>query len=389
VPPPDILVDVSVVMPCLDEAATVGECVRTALATLRKHGMEGEVVVCDNGSSDGSAELARQAGARVVVESRRGYGFAYQTGLRHARGRYLVIGDSDGTYDFTQIPQFVERLRSGDAFVSGTRFRGGSIDGMPWLHRYLGNPVLTALLAYLFQTPLSDVYCGLRAFTREAYGRIAPLSPGMEFNLELAINACKAGLACSEIPIRLRARQTPAKLRTFRDGWRSLRFVLLYSPNSLFLVPAVGCLAAAALAFGLSFLLPALHWPDIWVQLEHAGTVLAIVGGQILQCWVVAKTYSLSEQFERENPFLTRFSRWFSLEKGLMIGAGLLLVGVAISAGLLVQWARAGFVGQSNRLGYVALTCLAMSVQVITGSFFVGMLLLRRDRNTARGADLS
>ncbi len=372
--------EVSVVMPCLDECPTVGECVSEALAALRRGGLAGEVILCDNGSSDGSQEIARKAGARVVYQPLRGYGLAYQEGLRHAQGRYIVIADSDGTYDLNEIPRFIQILREGTDFVTGTRFGGAGVEGMSFLHRYVGNPVLTLLLNYLFQTDFSDVYCGMRAFTREAYQRIAPRSRGMEFNLELAIHAKKAGLRCAEIPIRLRSRRIPAKLRTFKDGWRSLRLLLLYSPDSLFLTPALVALLSAAALFWVSFHLPQLSWPDIWVQIQAIASVLAIVGGQILQFWAVARSHSLSEGLDQPSRSAALLLRWFSMERGLFLGMVLFLIGGGLAFQLVYHWLQAGLAPQNNRWGHVALTFLAMSAQIIAGAFFIGLLTLKRER---------
>lgn len=370
-------IEVSVVMPCLNECPTVGGCVSEALAALQKKGLAGEVIICDNGSSDGSQEIARKAGARVVPQPLRGYGRAYQEGLRHAQGRYIVIADSDGTYDLNEIPRFVQALREGADFVTGTRFSGNTVEGMPLLHRYIGNPLLTLLLNYLFQTDFSDVYCGMRAFTREAYRRIAPRSQGMEFNLELAIHAKKAGLRCAEIPIRLRSRRIPAKLRTFKDGWRSLRLLLLYSPNSLFLTPALSCLLASGGLFVLSFFLS-----HIWVQLQAAASVLAIIGGQVLQFWIVARGHSLSEKVDPQDPFLSRLLRLFSIERGLALGALLVLSGGFLAARLCIEWVQGGLAAQNNRWGYIALTLIALGVQIIAGSFFIGLLAMKKLRDS-------
>lgn len=371
-------VEVSVVMPCLNECPTVGKCVSKAMAALQKEGIAVEVIVCDNGSSDGSQEIARKAGARVVPQPLRGYGFAYREGLRHAQGRYMVIADSDGTYDLNEIPRFVQALREGADFVTGTRFRGNVVEGMPFLHRYIGNPLLTTLLNYLFQTDFSDVYCGMRAFTREAYRRISPRSPGMEFNLELAIHAKKAGLRCVEIPIRLQSRKIPAKLRTFKDGWRSLRLLLLYSPNSLFLAPAWVCLLASGSLFTLSFFLP-----PVWIQLQATASVLAIVGGQVLQFWIAARGHSLSENLDPQNPSVSRFLRFFSIEHGLALGTLFVLSGGFLAVRLCAEWVRGGLAAQNSRWGYIALTLIALGAQTIAGSFFIGLLAMKKLRDSS------
>ncbi len=235
---------VSVVMPCLDEEEAIGACIEKIQRTFAAAGLSGEVVVCDNGSTDRSVAIAEELGARVVHQPARGYGNAYLKGFASARGRYLVMGDADDTYDFTMIPQFLAALRDeGCDFVTGSRYLGGGDRHITALHRWFGNPALTRTLNTLFGTRYTDVYCGFRAFSREAYERIRPVSPGMEFNLELAINAGLARLKTREIPIVLAPRKGESKLRTFRDGWRSLRMMLLYSPNKLFFVPGTFLLA--------------------------------------------------------------------------------------------------------------------------------------------------
>jgi hypothetical protein len=374
-------VHVSVVMPCLNEARTVGACVRAAKLAIAGEGLAGEVLVCDNGSTDGSAEIARREGARVVLQRRRGYGRAYMTGLAEAKGHYIIIADSDGTYDLSEIPRFLALLRSGYEFVSGTRRAGSRIEGMPLLHRYLGNPGLTVLLNALFGTSFSDVYCGMRGFTREAYARISPLSPGMEFNLELAINAQKAGLRCVEVPIHLRQRQAPSKLRTLRDGWRSLRFILLYAPNWLFLVPALTCLGIAAGAFGWTLSPISFGGLDASVQIQATGSVLAILGSQILYFWLVSRTYSLSERFESQHGLARVLVHWFTLDRGVLTGLAILVVGLATSCWLVTQWVRSGFIPQHSRLGYLALTLSALGGQAIFGAFFLGLVTTRAERD--------
>ena len=242
---------VSVVMPCLNEEKAIGACIQTIQRTFAGAGIDGEIVVCDNGSTDASVSIAERMGARVVHQPLRGYGNAYLKGFASARGRYLVMGDADDTYDFTMIPEFVGALDGGGyQFVTGSRYLGGGDAHITALHRYFGNPALTRILNVLFGTRYTDVYCGYRAFSRETYETIRPVSPGMEFNLELAINACLAGLRVKEIPIVLAPRKGESKLRTFRDGWRSLRMMLLYSPNKLFLAPG-----ATLLVLGL-----VVHW---------------------------------------------------------------------------------------------------------------------------------
>ena len=282
---------VSVVMPCLNEEEAIGPCIEKIEATFSAAGIDGEIVVCDNGSTDASVAIAERMGARVVHQPLRGYGNAYLKGFDSARGRYLVMGDADDTYDFTMIPQFVGALERGSQFVTGSRYLGGGDAHITALHRYFGNPALTRILNSLFGTRYTDVYCGFRAFSRETYDRIRPVSPGMEFNLELAINAGLAGLSVEEIPIVLAPRKGESKLRTFRDGWRSLRMMLLYSPNKLFLAPGA-TLFIFGMALHLAVLLGLVRFggrPAAGVTAIFA-TIFSVVGFEILSLGLHAKT---------------------------------------------------------------------------------------------------
>lgn len=333
---------VSVVMPCLNEEEAIGACIEKIQRTFAAAGLSGEVVVCDNGSTDRSVAIAEEMGARVVHQPARGYGNAYLKGFASARGRYLVMGDADDTYDFTLIPQFLAPLRDeGCDFVTGSRYLGGGDRHITALHRWFGNPALTRTLNTFFGTRYTDVYCGFRAFSREAYERIRPVSPGMEFNLELAINAGLARLNVREIPIVLAPRKGESKLRTFRDGWRSLRMMLLYSPNKLFFVPGT-ILLVLGLMLHVAILLELVRFggrPASGVTAVFA-TILSVVGFQIVSLGLHAKTYSWSRRFDRDNRMLSGFYRRFKLEGGLLLGGGLGLGGVAILAAVVVEWLR-------------------------------------------------
>jgi Glycosyl transferase family 2 len=331
---------VSVVMPCLNEEEAIGPCIEKIRRTFDEAGIDGEIVVCDNGSTDASVAIAERLGARVVHQPLRGYGNAYLKGFEHARGRYLVMGDADDTYDFTLIPLFLDALqRDGVQFVTGSRYLGGGDAHITLLHRYFGNPTLTRILNFLFGTRYTDVYCGFRAFPREAYDRIRPVSPGMEFNLELAINAGLAGLKTHEIPIVLAPRKGESKLRTFRDGWRSLRMMLLYSPNKLFLWPG-GALLGLGLAIHLAVLLGVVRFggrPASGVTAVFA-TIFSVVGFEILSLGLHTKTYSWTRRFDRDNSVLAAFYRRFKLETGLLLGAGLIAGGTAILIAIVAEW---------------------------------------------------
>ena len=274
---------VSVVMPCLNEEQAIGPCIEKITRTLADAGLDGEIVVSDNGSTDNSVAIAERMGARVVHQPIRGYGNAYLKGFAEARGKYLIMGDADDTYDFTMIPQFLAPLREDRYdFVTGSRYLGGGEGNITALHRWFGNPALTGTFNVFFGTRYTDVYCGFRAFSREAYDRIRPVSPGMEFNLELAINAGLAGLRTAEIPIVLAPRKGESKLRTFRDGWRSLRMMLLYSPNKLFFVPG-SVLLIIGLLLHLAVLLGVIRFggrPAAGVTAVFA-TIFSVVGFEI------------------------------------------------------------------------------------------------------------
>jgi glycosyltransferase involved in cell wall biosynthesis len=333
---------VSVVLPCLNEEAAIGSCIEKIQSTFARARIAGEIVVCDNGSTDASVAIAQRLGARVVHQPQRGYGNAYLKGFASARGQYLIMGDADDTYDFTLIPQFLELLTSqGYDFVTGSRYLNGGQRHITPLHRIFGNPALTAILNRLFGTRYTDVYCGFRGFSRRAYDLIRPISPGMEFNLELAINAGLAGLRVAEIPIVLGPRKGESKLRTFRDGWRSLRMMLLYSPNTLFFLPG-SLLLALGLSIHMAMLLGAVHWngrPAAAVT-GVFGTIFSVVGFQILSLGLHAKTYSWSRRFDPQNRSLERFYRHFTLETGLVLGGSLALMGGVVLAALIFQWLR-------------------------------------------------
>ncbi len=333
---------VSVVMPCLNEEEAIGPCIEKIQRTFAAARIDGEIVVCDNGSTDASVAIAERMGARVVHQPLRGYGQAYLKGFASARGRYLVMGDADDTYDFTMIPQFLAALRDeGHDFVTGSRYLNGGDANITALHRWFGNPALTRILNLFFGARYTDVYCGFRAFSREAYDRIRPVSPGMEFNLELAINAGLAGLRVKEIPIVLAPRKGESKLRTFRDGWRSLRMMLLYSPNKVFFLPG-SVLLALGLLIHLAVLLGLVRFggrPASSVTAIFA-TIFSVVGFEILSLGLHAKTYSWSRRFDRDNRVLGAFYARFKLEGGLLVGAGLVAIGAGILAVNVAEWLR-------------------------------------------------
>ena len=379
-PPPEI----SVVMPCLNEEESVGFCVTQALEGIRRSGRSGEVVVCDNGSHDESVAKAVEAGARVVHQPQRGYGSAYRKGFDFARGQYLVMGDSDGSYDFSELDKFVKILDEGNDYVLGSRFGGTILPGaMPWLHRYIGNPVLTAVLNRFFGLNASDAHSGMRAFTRDAYDRLGLATEGMEFASEIVINAAHAGLKVAEVPITYHPRIGESKLHSFRDGWRHLRFMLLLCPKYLFLLPGLamlllGAVGSAALAFGpvqINGLIFDLHWNLLF-------TMLAILGYQSIWFGLLTKAYARQHRHGRRDWALEVVDRHFSLERGLVVGGLLLVVGLVINATVLTSWLFSAR-GELNAIRpvLVAMTLLTIGMQTAFGSFFLSLL---GDRSKAR-----
>lgn len=371
---------VSVVMPCLNEEGAIGACIQKIQATFAQAQLHGEIIVCDNGSTDRSVTIAESMGVHVVHQPERGYGNAYLKGFASARGTYLIMGDADDTYDFTLIPTFLAKLKEGYDFVTGSRYLQGGQTSIPFLHRLFGNPLLTAILNALFKTTYTDVYCGFRAFSREAYDRIQPVSAGMEFNLELAINAGLSHLKTTEIPIQLHERKGESKLRTFRDGWRSLRMMLIYCPNKVFLLPG---LFAIALGLGTHFLslagLVRFNGQPLGTVTGIFGTIFSVTGFQILSLWLHAKTYSWSQRFDADNPNLATFYDWFKLETGLLLGAMLLLLGGTILSIMVFEWIQSGF-GPLPTPEWVSFgaTLVIVGVGIIFSSLFISAMSMKK-----------
>jgi hypothetical protein len=379
-------VEVSVVMPCLNEARTVGRCVDKAIAALRKMGVRGEVVVADNGSTDGSPEIADDHGARVIHVDRRGYGAALQAGIAAARGRYIIMGDADDSYDFSELAPFVERLRQGDELVMGNRFRGGIRPGaMPWLHRYIGNPVLTGILNLFFRSPIGDAHCGLRGFRKEAYERLGLETPGMEFASEMVVKACLQKQKISEVPIVLHpdGRDRPPHLRSFRDGWRHLRFLLLMCPLWLYLIPA-GLLLGSGLAL-MAWLTPGprtIGSRGLDLHTMLLGALLVILGYQTLWLWACAKIYGWTSGLLPANTFSVRLFDHVNLERGLALGGALVAIGLACCLWLVREWLARNLgpleVQTTMRFMLWGFLALVLGVQTLYGSFFLSMLGMKR-----------
>jgi glycosyltransferase involved in cell wall biosynthesis len=369
---------VSVVIPCLNEEENIELCVRTARDVLARTEIPGEVIVVDNASEDDSAALAAAAGARVVSEPRRGYGSAYLAGFAAARGRYIVMADADLTYDFNEIPRFVAALEEGAELVMGDRMDNIHPGAMPWLHRYVGNPILTGLLNVFFDTGIKDAHCGMRALRRDVLPRLDLRTTGMEFASEMVIRAAKEQLRIAEFPIEYHPRGGESKLSSFRDGWRHLRFLLVHSPTHLFILPGallagLGTLIVALVGGGLDF------FGRSWgLHALIGGALLMIVGTQILALGLCAHAYGTYFMGARD-PWFDRMRARFRLEHGLLLGGAFMLVGLAMGAVIVATWISHGFGSLADEhLAVVAATLLIVGIQIFFSSFLLSILGLRR-----------
>ena len=388
--------DVTIVIPCLNEAGTLPECVgeaRQALAVLRQdHGLSGEIVVADNGSEDGSQTIATGLGARVVGVADRGYGAALIGGISAARGRYIVMGDADCSYDFREAVGMVLRLRDGYDLCMGSRLKGTILPGaMPWKNRYIGNPVLSGILNLLFRSGLSDAHCGMRAFTREGFERMRLSSTGMEFASEMVVKATLVGLKRTEIPITLRPdkRGRPPHLRPWRDGWRHLRYLFMLSPAWLFFVPsaafaAVGAVIALALLLNSGKEMVSLgpFWfGDHWMVVAGA---LLVMAQQTAIFGMATTLYGLGQQYRRAGPVLMKLLRIARLEYLLVLGVAFAVIGVILFAYVIGKWSQAGFGPLSALREIVAgTTLILMGAQTFFGGFLLSIVV----GNNARVAE--
>jgi glycosyltransferase involved in cell wall biosynthesis len=375
VPPPP---EISVIIPCLNEEEAVGKVVDTAFEGIRRSGRTGEVIVVDNGSTDASAEISSAHGAFVIREARRGYGSAYLAGLDAARGTYLVMGDADDTYPLDQLGAFVERLDDGNDLVIGSRFKGTIHgDAMPFLNRFVGNPILTGMLNVLFGVRVSDAHCGMRALRRDALHVLDLHSTGMEFASEMVFKAYRRGLTVSEVPIDYYPRVGESKLNRFGDAWRHVRFMLLYSPSWLYLVPGtilllLGLVGMVVLAAG-----PIDVFGRTWQIHTMLGFVaLTLIGAQVIQLGVFARTYARVRIGERD-PLLERLGRGVTLERGLVAGGALVVFSVIGLVLVGAEWAAGGF-GTLGRAYETALlvTGLGLGIQIVFGAFFLALLTM-------------
>lgn len=381
--------ELSIVIPCLNEAETLGTCIEKAIRFIREHRIEGEVIVADNGSTDGSQTIADLFGARVVPVESKGYGNALMGGIAAARGRYIIMGDADDSYDFLDLGKFLDKLRQGYDLVQGCRlpWGGGHIvpGAMPFLHRWWGNPMFTFMARWWFRAPIHDVYCGLRGFTKALFQRLDLRCTGMEFATEMIIKASLYGERIAEVPITLhRDGRTvhPPHLKTYRDGWRTLRFFLLYSPRWLFLVPGAIAILCGMIGYGLA--LPGFTIRGVTFDAHTLlfASLAVLCGYQSMLFALFSKTFAISERLMPEDPRLTRFFQVMNLERGLILSVAVLFAGVALLGASVNEWRSVNFgrldYSKTMRLVVPGATLTALGLQTILSSFFVSMLGMKR-----------
>lgn len=383
------LPEVSIVMPCLNEADTLRTCIAKAQHALQEHGMSGEIIVADNGSTDGSQAISENAGARVVAVHERGYGNALMGGIAAARGKFIIMGDADDSYDFTEAPKFVAKLREGSELVQGCRlpWGGGRVmpGAMPFLHRWWGNPLFTWIARRWFGAPIHDIYCGMRGFTKDLYERLNLRCVGMEFATEMIIKASLYQARIAEVPITLHPdgrKSHPPHLKTFRDGWRTVRFFLIYSPRWLFLVPGVTMVLLGLLGYGVA--LPGITFngitPDAHTLLFASLAILC--GYQSILFALFTKTFAINEGLLPADRRINRFFELVNLEKGLILSLVALITGLALLLGAVNQWrlVNYGHLDYSHTMRWVipGATLTALGFQTLLSSFFVSILGMRK-----------
>jgi len=388
---PDDEIELSIVIPCLNEEDTLDLCIGKALRAMAGHGVSGEVIVADNGSTDGSLEIARKRAVRIVSVEEAGYGRALMGGIGAARGKYVIMGDADDSYDFLEIPKFLAKLREGFDLVQGCRLPAGGgrvLPGsMPLMHRYLGNPFFTLLIRWWFKSPIHDVYCGLRGFTKAHYETLSQSCTGMEFATEMIIKSSQVPCRVAEVPITLhpdgRVAHAP-HLRTFRDGWRTLRFFLLNSPRWLFLTPGLLAILAGLIGYGLS--MPGVTLFEINFDLHTLlfSSLFMMCGFQSILFALLSKTYAVESGLIGPDPRLKRFYSWTTLERGLLISGLAMSLGVFLLAHAVNEWRLSDFgaldYGSNMRWVIPGVTITALGAQLLLSSFFVSILGIQTKR---------
>jgi len=382
-------IELSVVMPCLNEADTLATCIEKAKRAVTEAGIETEIIIADNGSTDGSREIAERHGARVVSVTDRGYGAALMGGIGAARGRYVIMGDADDSYDFGEIPRFVAKLREGYELVQGCRLPngGGTVapGAMPILHRWWGNPMFSAMARLWFRAPIHDIHCGMRGFTRDLFQRLGQRCSGMEFASEMIIKATFKNARIAEVPITLHQdgrTSHPPHLKTFRDGWRHLRFMLLYSPRWLFLIPGSLLILAGLTAYGLAFPNVPLGHIKLDVHPILVGSLAVLCGYQAILFAIFAKIFAISEGLLPDDTRIARLGKYVQLEHGVAGGAITFLAGMILIAVAFKEWSAVGFgaldYSHTMRLVIPGVTLAAIGFQTILSSFFMSVLAIKR-----------
>lgn len=367
---------VSIIIPCMNEEKTIGICIQKALETLTKEGLDGEIIIPDN-STDNSRDIALKMGAKVVIPMNKGYGNAFLEGFRHARGEYIILADADDTYDLREIPRFLEPLMTKEAdFVMGTRIKGDiKKNAMPWLHRYIGNPVLTGTLNELFKTHLSDAHCGMRAITKKAYDKLDMKSEGMEYASEMIIEAARKKLKITEIPISYYPRMTTSKLHTWGDGWRHLRFMMLYNPTPFFSIPGfltvlLGIFMTVTLSIRGNVETTSLHSYIL-------GSMLLLIGSQMIATGTYMKVYGIVHNRIDKTGLASKLLDYHSLEFGLIFGIILFFWGLVLGSGVILKWIGSGYGSLSEvETAVTAMTVAALGIQMIFSALIISIFIL-------------
>lgn len=367
---------VSIIIPCMNEEKTIGICINKALSTLLQEGLVGEIIVSDN-STDNSKNIAEKLGAKVVVPESKGYGKAFQEGFRHARGKYILLADADDTYDLREMPKFLKPLMGNEAdLVMGTRLKGDiKKNSMPWLHRYIGNPILTGTLNKLFKTYLSDAHCGMRSITREAYNKLDIKSDGMEFASEMIIEGARKKIRMTEVPITYYPRQTPSKLHSWGDGWRHLRFMMLYNPTPFFSIPGF-----LILLLGIFLIVTLSIRGDVENKSLHSftlGSMLLIIGAQMIATGGYMKVYGIVHNRIDKTGITAKLLDYHSLEFGLLFGIFLFFLGLIWGSTVIIKWINSGYGSLSEvKTAVISMTMAALGIQVIFSTLIISIFLL-------------
>lgn len=375
------MVLISIVLPCRNEEKSIAYCITQIKEVFKKHSINGEIIVSDS-SLDNSPVIAQKLGARVIKHNKKGYGIACLEGFAHAKGKYILMADCDGTYDFRNIPRFLAKLESGYDFVMGNRFKGTITKGaMPVLHQYVGNPVLSGILRLFFRSNVFDAHCGMRAFRKDILRRMQLRTTGMEFASEMVIKAALCNLHTAELPIHYHKRMGDSSLESFSDGWRHLRFMLMYSPEWLFFVPGISLFILGLLSMTLFMLGPvSIGSLTLYSRPILLGSALTIIGFSMMLFMIYVKTYLVSIGWVSSSKVVSHTARLMSFERGIMLGFGLLVVCISFVILTVLRWISQGFISIDDNLLMVAFTFIILAVQFILSVFFLSIMLIERKK---------